>query len=67
MLPVIFLPGCAELNSLMQSVPTDVPLSESEVAEGLKEALITGSNKASSILSASDGYYGDELGENSAP
>ena len=39
----------------------DVPLSEGEVAEGLKEALITGSKNASSILSAVDGYYGDEL------
>ncbi len=45
----------------MQSVPIDVPLSEAEVAEGLKEALITGSKNSSSILSAVDGYYGDEL------
>ena len=60
-LPAILLSGCAELNSLMQSVPIDVPLSEAEVAEGLKEALITGSKNSSSILSAVDGYYGDEL------
>lgn len=45
----------------MQSVPMDVPLSEAEVSDGLKEALITGSVNASSILSAIDGYYGDEL------
>jgi hypothetical protein len=45
----------------MQSVPVDVPLSEAEVADGLKEALITGSINASSLLSAVDGYYGDEL------
>ncbi len=45
----------------MQSVPTKAALSETEVIEGLKEALITGSNKASSLLSAVDGYYGDEL------
>jgi len=42
-------------------VPTNAPLSEAEVSEGLKEALITGSNNASSILSAVNGYYGDEL------
>ena len=60
-LSVILLSGCAELNSLMQSVPMDVPLSEAEVADGLKEALITGSINASSLLSAVDGYYGDEL------
>ena len=57
----LFLGGCAELNSLIQSVPTNAPLSEAEVIEGLKEALITGSNNASSILSAVNGYYGDEL------
>ena len=57
----LFLGGCGELNSLIQSVPTHAPLSEAEVIEGLKEALITGSNNASSRLSAVNGYYGDEL------
>jgi hypothetical protein len=57
----IIVSGCAELNSLIQSGPTDVPLSETDVAEGLKEALITGANNSASILSAVDGYYGDEL------
>ena len=60
-LPLILFSGCAELSSLMQSVPMDVPLSEAEVVDGLKEALITGSKNASSILSAVDGYYGDVL------
>jgi hypothetical protein len=59
--PLFFLGGCAELSSLMQSVPADVPLTEAEVAEGLKEALVRGSNNASSVLSAVDGYYGDAL------
>jgi hypothetical protein len=45
----------------MQSVPTNAPLTEAEVVDGLKEALITGSTNASSILSAVDGYYGDEM------
>lgn len=57
----LFLGGCAELNSLIQSVPTNAPLTEAEVVDGLKEALITGSKNASSILSAVDGYYGDDL------
>jgi hypothetical protein len=57
----ILLGGCAELNSLIQSVPSDAPLSEAEVINGLKEALITGSKNASSILSAVDGYYRDDL------
>jgi hypothetical protein len=57
----ILLSGCAELGTLMQSVPNDAPLSEAEVAEGLKEALITGSKNSSAILSVVDGYYGDKL------
>lgn len=53
--------GCAELLQIIQTLPVDVPLTEGEVADGLKEALITGTNNSSSILSAVDGYYGDEL------
>jgi len=60
-LSLILLSGCAELNTLMQSVPTAAPLTEANVSEGLKEALKIGSKNASSILSAVDGYYGDEL------
>ena len=60
-LSVLLLSGCAELNTLMQSVPTNAPLSEAEVAKGLKEALIIGSKNASNILSAVDGYYGDDM------
>ena len=45
----------------MQSVPANAPLTEADVAKGLKEALTIGSKNASSILSAVDGYYGDEL------
>ena len=57
----LLLVSCAELNTIMKSIPTDAPLTETEVIDGLKEALITGSRNASSILSAVDGYYGDEL------
>lgn len=55
------LVGCAELGQIMQTLPVEAPLTETEVANGLKEALITGANNSSSILSAKDGYYGDEL------
>ncbi len=60
-LSIILLSGCAELNTLMQSLPADVPLTEADVAKGLKEALVLGSKNSSTILSAVDGYYGDEL------
>jgi len=55
-LSVILLSGCAELNTLMQSIPADAPLTEMDVSNGLKEALKIGSKNASSILSAVDGY-----------
>ncbi len=61
MLCVFLLSGCAELVSILESLPVDVPLTEQEVADGLKEALITGAKNSSSILSAENGYYGDEL------
>jgi len=60
-LTVILLSGCAELNTLMQSIPADAPLTEADVVKGLKEALTIGSKNASSILSTVDGYYGDPL------
>ena len=60
-LPAVFLSGCAELNSILQSASKDAPLTITEVTEGLKEALVTGSKNAAAILSAVDGYYGDQL------
>lgn len=60
-LSVLLLSGCAELNTIIQSAAADTPLTEADVAKGLKEALKIGSKNASSILSAVDGYYGDEL------
>jgi len=58
---VFLLTGCAELMKIVETLPVEAPLTESEVAEGLKEALITGAKNSSAILSAVDGYYGDEL------
>jgi len=58
----ILMTGCAELLSILESTTSGtVPLTEQEVANGLKEALNTGVNKAGSILSAENGYFGDEL------
>ncbi|NSW94531.1 MAG: DUF4197 domain-containing protein [Bacteroidales bacterium] len=59
-LSVTILAGCAELLNVLQS-PGNLPLTEEEVTAGLKEALVTGSRNASAILSAENGYYGDEL------
>jgi hypothetical protein len=50
--------GCAEVLNVLQTTGP-VPLSESEVVSGLKEALITGANNSARILGAEDGYFGD--------
>ena len=57
---VILLTGCAELMTVMQTA-APAALTEGEVANGLKEALITGAKNSSKILSAENGYYGDAL------
>lgn len=56
----LLLSSCAELLQVLDSVSTSVPLTEGEVAEGLKEALITGARNSSDILGAKDGYFGNE-------
>jgi hypothetical protein len=57
---VILLAGCAEALSLLEDV-APVPLTEEEVARGLKEALTTGARNAAARLAAENGYYGDEF------
>jgi hypothetical protein len=55
---VILLSACAELLTMVQTTGS-APLTEEEVINGLKEALITGAKNSSRILSAENGYYGD--------
>ncbi|MBK7132211.1 MAG: DUF4197 domain-containing protein [Bacteroidales bacterium] len=56
---VMILTGCAEVMSLLQSA-SPVPLTEAEVINGLKEALMTGAKNSAQRLAAENGYYGDE-------
>jgi hypothetical protein len=56
---LLVLAGCAEVLNVLQSV-SPVPLTEEEVVNGLKEALITGAQNSARRLSAENGYYGDE-------
>lgn len=62
LIPIIFsllvLSGCAELLTVLQS-SSPLPLTESEVINGLKEALLTGAKNSSAKLSATDGYFAD--------
>jgi hypothetical protein len=52
--------SCAELMQVLETVAPDVPLTERDVADGLKEALITGAKNSASRLGAQNGYFGDE-------
>ncbi len=56
---LMILTGCAEVMNLLQSV-SPVPLTEEEVINGLKEALMTGAKNSAQRLAAENGYYGDE-------
>ncbi|MBK7627226.1 MAG: DUF4197 domain-containing protein [Bacteroidales bacterium] len=56
---VMILTGCAEVMNLLQSAGP-VPLTEAEVINGLKEALMTGAKNSAQRLAAENGYYGDE-------
>jgi len=57
---MLLLAGCAELLNVLQSAAgTTLPLTEAEVANGLKEALTTGAKNAAQKLAVENGYYGD--------
>lgn len=58
---VLVLSACAELATIVESYPIDLPLTETDIANGLKEALRVGTDSASARLGVIDGYYGDEL------
>lgn len=55
----VFVAGCSELMKVIQSA--GVPLTEEEVINGLKEALIIGAQNSAKKLAAENGYYDDEL------
>ncbi|MEE4117351.1 MAG: DUF4197 domain-containing protein [Marinilabiliaceae bacterium] len=57
----LILSACAELLKTLETVTAVAPLTEGEVSQGLKEALITGAKNSAAKLGATDGYFGDEL------
>lgn len=58
-LSVFLFAGCAELTQVLQSTSTLQELTEADVINGLKEALIVGSKNAAGRLSSEGGYYND--------
>jgi hypothetical protein len=55
---MVILAGCAELMTVLQTAGS-LPLTESEVIGGLKEALTLGAKNAANRLAAENGYFGD--------
>lgn len=57
---MLLLASCASLMTVLDTVVSSAPLTEAEVSDGLKEALITGARNAAGRLGATDGYFGDQ-------
>jgi len=55
---VLLSVACAKVMNVVKKTGS-APLTESEVINGLKEALSTGATLSSKILSAENGYFGD--------
>lgn len=53
--------GCAEMQQIASQFPQNIPLNQTEIASGLKEALQNGISKQVSKLTATDGFYKNEL------
>jgi hypothetical protein len=63
LLPILLIAitGCAELAQIAKEIDTNRPLTQTEVINGLKQALTIGADSAAAELSATDGYYLDQL------
>ena len=59
----VFLSACssADLNKLLQGVGGQGPLTQTEVSQGLREALIQGISRGADQASRVDGFFGNDL------
>ena len=57
---LFFLNSCAELTRVAQAVNQNLPLSNTEIVGGLKEALMVATDSSVSHLSVIDGYLKDQ-------
>lgn len=61
LLSTLFLNSCAELTQIAQSVASqNLPLTNTEIIGGLKDALLVGTDSSVNRLSAIDGYLKDQ-------
>jgi len=56
----VFISGCAELRKIAEQLDSSSPLTNQEVIEGLRQALVIGSDSSAKRLSMVDGYYRDQ-------
>lgn len=59
-IPLLFL-SCAELNQMAGQMPTNVPLSQQDIGNGLKEALTKGINTQVQSLAQTNGFFNNEM------
>lgn len=60
-LVVVQLLGCAELQSVLNQMPNKGGLSETQIGNGLRQALDNGIKNQVSKLTATDGFYKNDL------
>tara|TARA_R110002051_G_scaffold55200_2_gene103073 strand:+ start:1682 stop:2383 length:702 start_codon:yes stop_codon:yes gene_type:complete len=58
---VLFLSGCAVLQSVVNNLPNQVGVDNTTIANGLRQALDFGIDKQVTKLTQEDGYYGNPL------
>ncbi|MDF1558845.1 MAG: DUF4197 domain-containing protein [Bacteroidales bacterium] len=59
-LSVFLLAACSQITQLLQTVSAVKELTEGDIIEGLKEALMIGAKNAAERLASENGYYGDQ-------
>jgi hypothetical protein len=58
-LSLFLFAGCSQLMQVLQTASAVDKLTETDVINGLKEALVVGARNAAGRLSSENGYYGD--------
>ncbi|UJH67483.1 DUF4197 domain-containing protein [Allomuricauda sp. SCSIO 65647] len=57
---LFFFLGCAELQQVVNNLPTGEPVSQNDIILGLKQALEFGVGEGVDLLSKEDGYFKDQ-------
>lgn len=60
-LSILFIASCAELQQVVNQMPQNVPITNEQIAAGLREALQKGIDLQVTKLSQEDGFFKNEL------